>query len=117
MYISLSEKCGDEYGICQGYFAISEIYKRSADWSASILALQKCWNLAKENGFDIPLAFSAISLGQVETAKVSYNYCNNFLAWHARKKILIEQDVVFVFTTHWSGSLGYCGHPYKKLTN
>lgn len=71
LYVELSEKNNDKYGMCQGFFAISEIFKRAGDFEKSTEALNKCQELAKNHSFDIPLIFSAISLGQIETAKVS----------------------------------------------
>lgn len=71
LYTELSEKNNDKYGMCQGFFVISEIFKRAGDFEKSIGALNKCQELAKNHCFDIPLIFSAISLGQIETAKVS----------------------------------------------
>ncbi|GFY69058.1 uncharacterized protein TNIN_461971 [Trichonephila inaurata madagascariensis] len=72
MYLSLSQECDDKYSVCNAYFALSEIYKRIGNLEKSIQALTKCQSQAKENGFLVPLIFSSISFGQLNTAQRRY---------------------------------------------
>ncbi|GBN89071.1 hypothetical protein AVEN_166712-1, partial [Araneus ventricosus] len=71
-YLSLSQECNDAFGICNAYFALSEIHKRMGNLEKSTEALTKCQEKAKENGFLIPVIFSSISFGQLETARRQY---------------------------------------------
>ncbi|KFM68142.1 hypothetical protein X975_05611, partial [Stegodyphus mimosarum] len=72
LYIALCDKCNDQYGVCNGYFALSDIYKRIGNIDESKAAAEKCQELAKEYMFEIPYIFSAISLGQISTAQRNY---------------------------------------------
>ncbi|GFS77755.1 uncharacterized protein NPIL_424971 [Nephila pilipes] len=76
MYLSLSQECGDKYSMCNAYFALSEIYKRTGNLEKSTEALSKCQSQAKEKGFLVPMIFSSISFGQLDTATRKYLEAN-----------------------------------------
>ena len=88
--------------MCQGFFVISEIFKRDGDFQQSISALNRCQELAREHCFDIPFIFSALSLGQIETAKVSGNDMSNKIVTELFITIKVEESI-----THRNGILSF----------